>query len=108
MTRNGERAFLHAEDVPVIDTYVFLGTDVVPGTVSLRVRWDATGPAVDRGHGDSVPRDDPGAFLGEFAQARAVGQVSGSELGFSFKSNPGASSDEGYAQLGEERNGAFL
>jgi hypothetical protein len=38
-----------------------------------------------------------------------MGSFSGSELGFRFRSNPGASSDpQGYAEIGTERNGSFL
>jgi hypothetical protein len=33
---------------------------------------------------------------------------SGAELGFSFVTKRGASSDLGYAQIGTERNGVFL
>jgi hypothetical protein len=55
-----------------------------------------------------VPATDPAAFLGMFAPARSTGQFSGAELGFSFVSKRGASSDLGYAQIGTERNGVFL
>jgi hypothetical protein len=33
--------------------------------------------------------------------------VSGAELGFSFRSDPGVSSDRGFADVGRERNGVF-
>jgi hypothetical protein len=51
---------------------------------------------------------DPAAFLGRIAPARSTGWFSGSHVGFSFRSNPGVSTDRGYALLGQERNGAFL
>jgi hypothetical protein len=53
-----------------------------------------------------VPPTDPAAFLGRFATARSTGTLSGSEVGFSFQGRAGT--EGGYAQLGPERNGAFL
>jgi hypothetical protein len=94
--------------VPLIDSFVFAGANVIPATASFRVEWEATGPPEELGSGAAVPETDPAAFLGLFAPARAKGSFSGSELGFAFSSNPGASSDLGYAELGTERNGSFL
>ena len=109
MSRDGRRARLAAKDVPVIDTFQFAGTFLVPATVSFKVEWEATGPREQLGSGDAVPPTDPAAFLGKFAPARSTGWFSGAELGFSFESKPGASSDRGgYAEIGKERNGAFL
>jgi hypothetical protein len=110
-TRNGRHAVLQAKDVPVVDSFTFLPippVNVIPATVSFRVRWEATGPLMELGSGTAVPPTDRAAFLGRFREARATGSFSGRELGFSFKSNPGASSDRGFAELGRERNGAFL
>lgn len=94
--------------MPEIDTFQFAGSNLTPATVDFEVRWEAVGPVEDLGEGGSVPPDDPAAFLGRFAPARAVGRFSGSELGFRFRSNPGASSDQGYAEIGTQRNGSFL
>jgi hypothetical protein len=120
---NGRSASLHARDVPVLDSFEFFGPNVVPATVSFDLRWEATGPAVPRGFikdrdkdkGKNTPAPapppptDPAAFVGEFAPARATGSCSGSELGFAFRSNPGATTyPKGYAELGRERNGVFL
>jgi hypothetical protein len=104
----GQRARVRADDVPVIDTFQILGPNQIPATVSFEIEWEATGPAVQLGSGKSVPPTDPAAFLGEFAPAFARGSFSGQELGFSFQSNPGATSQRGYAELGPERNGVFL
>lgn len=98
-----------AKDIPVIDTFQFSSPFLVASTVSFKVEWEATGPQEELGSGDTVPPTDRAAFLGEFAPARATGRCSGSELGFSFKSKPGASTEVlGYAELGRERNGVFL
>ena len=92
----------------VIDTFQFASQFLVPATVSFRVEWDATGPPEPLGSGNSVDPTDAAAFLGTFAPARSTGQFSGAELGFSFASKRGASTDLGYAEIGTERNGVFL
>jgi hypothetical protein len=108
MSRDGRRALLAAKDVPVIDTFQYGGPFLVPATVSFEVKWKATGPPKELGSGKAVPPTDPAAFRGTFAPARSTGRFSGAELGFSFVSQPGTSSDRGYAEIGTERNGVFL
>ena len=109
MSRDGRRAVVAAKDVPVIDTFQFGGSFLVPATVSFKVKWEATGPLEELGSGTAVPPDDPAAFRGRFAPARSTGRFSGAELGFSFETKPGASSERGgYAEIGTERNGVFL
>jgi hypothetical protein len=109
ISSDGRRASMHAEDVPVIDSFQFGGLKMVPAKVSFSVEWQAKGPAKPLGKGKSVPPNDPAAFIGEFAPAVARGSYAGRELAFSFKSDPGASSDPlGYAEMGHERNGVFI
>jgi hypothetical protein len=108
VSNDGRRATLRADDVPVIDSFQFGGSMPVPATVNLNVTWQATGPRQPRGKGSAVPATDPAAFLGSFAPARSTASFSGVELGFSFRTNPGASTDRGYAEMGTERNGIFL
>jgi hypothetical protein len=92
----------------VIDSYVFAGANVEPAWVDVAVRWEATGPPENLGSGDTVDPADPAAFLGTFAPAEATAQISGRQLGFKFRSDPGLSTDQGYAEIGTERNGSFL
>jgi len=108
ISRNGRRATLRAEGLSVIDSFQFGGPVSVPATISLNVTWTATGDRVSRGRGSAVTPSDPAAFLARFANARSTASFRGSELGFSFRSNPGVSTDRGYAELGTERNGSFL
>ena len=108
VSRDGRRATLRADDVSVLDSFQFGGPVSVPATVSLNVTWQATAERVPRGRGTAVPPTDPAAFLGRLAPARSTASFSGSELGFSFRSNPGVSTDRGYAEMGTERNGGFL
>lgn len=104
-----ERAILHVRNLPVIDTFQFFGASDTPAVVDFRVEWKATGRALPRGLGATVPATDPRAFLGEIAPAVSTGSFSGEEFGFEFESNRGAStSPRGYAQIGRERNGVFL
>ena len=109
VSSDGRRASMHAEDVPVIDSFQFGGANMVPAKVTFSVEWQAKGPAKMLGKGKGVPPTDPAAFTGEFAPAVARGSYSGRELAFSFKADPGASSEpRGYAEMGHERNGVFL
>jgi hypothetical protein len=106
---NNRRAVLHVKNLPVIDTFQFFGPNDTPALVDFHVEWEATGPAVARGLGATVAPTDPRAFLAEFAPAVSTGSFSGREIGFEFESKGRAStSPRGYAQLGTERNGAFL
>jgi hypothetical protein len=104
----GRNAVLHADDVSVIDSFQFgsgLGT---PATVSIHVEWTATGEPVPRGKGGAVPPTDAAAFLGSFSVAESAAEFTGSEFGFSFTSDPGVNTARTFAELGRERNGAFL
>jgi hypothetical protein len=108
VSRNGRRLLLRARDVPVIDSFQFFGPNQIPASVSFQVEWRATGEFVERGSGTGVPPTDPAAFLGRFAVARSTAAFEGSEFGFGFRSDPGVSSDRGFAEMGRERNGVFL
>jgi len=111
ISNNGQRATVHAENVPVIDSFMFSLAPAfqVPALVNYSMTWQAIGRREKRGRGTAVDPTDPAAFLGNFAPAVATGSFSGRELGFSFKVDPGASSAKGgFAEMGEERNGKFL
>jgi hypothetical protein len=108
LSRGGRRARLHLRDIGVIDSFVFAGANNAPAEVDMSVEWEATGPPQELGSGDSVPPDDPAAFVGTFRPARATGTFAGIELGFGFKTRMEADSDLSFAELGFERNGVFL
>jgi hypothetical protein len=106
---SGRRAVLRVKNFPVIDTFQILGPSDTPALVDFRVDWRASGPAVPRGLGTTVPPTDPGAFLGEIAPAVSTIVCSGEEIGFEFESNRRASTDpQGWGQIGIHRNGVFL
>jgi len=107
-SRDGRFAALDVRRIEVIDSFTFGGPTGTPATVGLSVRWVATGRTVERGRGRTVPATDAAAFRGEFAVARSTAAISGSEFGFSFRANPGVSTDGTFAELGRERNGTFL
>jgi hypothetical protein len=108
VSHDGRKATLEAEDVCLVNSFQFLGPNNVAAKVSFKLRWEATGPAVRRGRGREVPPTDPAAFLGRIAPARSTGWFAGSHVGFSFRTDPGVSSDRGYALMGRERIGVFL
>ena len=103
------KASVWVEDLCLIDTSFFSGPYIQPSKVSFQVTFEAVGPAAELGKGLEVDPTDKAAFTGTFSPAVAVGSFSGSEVGFSFRSKPGASSaPDGYAQVGTELNGEFL
>jgi hypothetical protein len=108
ISHDGRRAVLDVEDIQVVDSFQFGSGIDTPATLSFHIEWRATGPFVDRGKGTAVAPTDPAAFLARFAVARSTAEFEASEFGFSFRSDPGVSSDQGYAQMGRERNGVFL
>jgi hypothetical protein len=107
-SRNLKTAHLHVEDMPVVDSFTFLGENSVPATVSFDMTWKAVGKRSHFKPGSNDPTD-PTNFDGKFRQAVATGTFSGSNAdGFSFTSDPGASSEGIFAEIGIERNGSFL
>jgi hypothetical protein len=104
----GRSAVLDVKDLDVIDSFTFGSGIGTPATLNFHIEWRATGPFVDRGKGNTVPATDPAGFLGRIAVARSTAHFEASEFGFSFGSDPGVSTDRGYALMGRERNGVFL
>ena len=108
VSRDGRTAVLRVSDLPVIDSFAFFGPNQTPASVSFRIEWRAAGEFADHGSGSTVAATDPAAFLGQLAPATSTATFEGSELGFSFRSDPGVSTARGYAQVGRERNGVYL
>jgi hypothetical protein len=102
------RAVLDVDDIQVIESYRLFGPNTTPATLSFHIEWQATGPFVERGKDATVAPTDPAAFLARFAVARSTAEFEVSEFGFSFRSDPGVSTDQGFAEMGRERNGVFL
>ena len=107
VSHNGRRAVLEVEDLAVLDSFQFFGPNQTPASVSCRVEWRADDEFVPRGKGDTVPPEDPAAFLGDIAPARSTGVFAGSEFGFAFEAR-GDTKPSGWAQVARERNGVFL
>ncbi len=103
----GNHAGLRLRDLPLIDSFVFLGPTQVSASVDVDLVWRRTGHHRERGKGTDVDPTDPAAFLGRIAEAECYGYVSGREIGFSFRTGR-LSSASYYAQIGEQRNGVFL
>jgi hypothetical protein len=105
---HGRRAVLDVDDIQVIESYRLFGPNTTPATLSFHIEWQATGPFVERGKDATVAPTDPAAFLARFAVARSTAEFEVSEFGFSFRSDPGVSTVQGFAEMGLERNGVFL
>jgi hypothetical protein len=108
VSANKKTATLHLEDVSIIDSFQFLGEDSVPATVSFDVTWTGSGPRHHFKPGSNDPTD-PTNFDGKFRFGVATGTFSGSNSdGFSFTSDPGATSEGAFAEIGTESNGLFI
>lgn len=108
MSKNLKSATLHLEDVSVIDSFVFLGENSVPATVSLDVTWTLSGPRHHYKPGSDDPTD-PTNFNGKFREGVATGTFSGSNTdGFVFTADPGSTSEGVFAEAGTESNGSFV
>ncbi len=108
---NGRHAVLEVNNKALIDSFSFGNPafpEGTPAVLNLRVEWQATEPPRQRGKGKTVPATDPAAFLAEFAVAESTAEITGSEFGFGFRSNPGVSTARTFAEMGRERNGSFL
>ena len=101
----GDTAELNVQHASVLDDFQFFGPVFVPATVSIHMKWTATGDVHEHEPGSSGPTD-PAHFDGDFRPAVATGTFSGSELGFAFTAR--ASSESTFAEMGHERNGVFL
>jgi hypothetical protein len=108
VSANMKTATLHMEDVSLIDSFVFLGENSVPATVSFDITWTGVGARHHFKPGSDDPTD-PTNFDGKFRFGVATGTFSGSNSdGFSFTSDPGASSEGVFAEIGTESNGSFI
>jgi hypothetical protein len=108
VSADGKTATLTVVDQPVIDSFEFLGQNSVPATVSFSITWTATGTARHLTPGSPEPTD-PSNFAGDiYFRTVATGSFSGSEEGFRFRSDPGATSEGVFAEMGREGNGSFL
>lgn len=107
VSHDGRRAVLQADEgacdrlLPVLRPESDTGLRELPRRVarhgSVCRAWVRYGRAANR----------LGSLPGRFAIGRSTAAFEGSEFGFSFRSDPGASSDRGWAELGRERNGVF-
>ncbi len=108
IAKNLKTATLHVDDIAIIDSFQFLGESSVPATVSFDVTWTGSGARHHFKPGSSDPTD-PTNFNGKFRFGVATGTFSGSNAdGFSFTSDPGATSEGVFAEIGVERNGSFI
>lgn len=103
---HGRRARLEVKDLDVIDSFTFLGANQVPARVSFEIDFRAYGDEMRFEPGSTDPTD-PSNFEGRFRFAVATGRFEGTERGFRFRADD-ASSAGVFAEMGHERNGAYL
>lgn len=102
---NAQTASLHLADVPIVDSFQFLGPDQIPARVSLDITWTAAGSMRHLQPGSSDPTD-PTNLRGQFLTASATGTFSGSNSqGFSFS---GSAAEGPFSEIGTESNGSFV
>ena len=105
--RKQKYARLHLHNFPLIDTFTFFGPHDTQAVLSMTIEWEALEKRVALGSGKEVPPTDSAAFRGRFP-GEVHSALLSRQLGFSFESDPGVSTDKGYAEIGKERNGIFL
>jgi hypothetical protein len=92
-------------DIAVLDS---TSTASLPATVSFQMTWTARGKARRLGRRRAQPTSSA-AFLGRFfVRAKATGSFSGTVGDFSFQSDQTPVVHPLFAELGTERNGAYL
>jgi hypothetical protein len=105
LANHGRQLTVDVRDLAVLDA---TATASLPATVSFQMTWTASGKARRRGR----PRANPtsaAAFAGRFlARAMATGTFAGTVGDFTFQSDATPVVRSRFAELGTERNGAFL
>jgi hypothetical protein len=91
-------------DVPVVDQprWPALDSIATPARMSFKMVWKSTG--------EPVKYDDPSRhfrFTGFRASCQLEAQIDVPSIGFSWKSDPLATSSATFAVLGEESNGRY-
>lgn len=91
-------------DVPVVDQprWPALDSIATPARMSFKMVWKSTG--------EPVKYDDPSRhfrFTGFRASCQLEAQIDVPSVGFSWKSDPLATSSARFAILGEESNGRY-
>lgn len=103
-------AELEVHGMPLADSFQFAAPFGVASQIDIDVDWVATDRREHQSHPGDPPNPDgvqKNAFEADFAPARCTGRVEGHQLGFAFRSGV-LTSDAFYAELGTERNGAFI
>ena len=100
----GNTLTLEMQDVPVVDQprWPALGSVATPARMSFKMVWKSTG--------EPVKYEDPSKhfrFIGTRALCQLEAQVEVPAIGFSWKSDPLASSKCDFAVMGEEINGRY-
>jgi hypothetical protein len=100
---------MEASNVPITDYGNFGnalsgGGPTTPGFVSFTVKWSGVDERL------KIRNDDPvfGGFAGTFIRNTAQMEWTATVGDFTFVSDPLATSSSSFAEIGQERNGAFF
>jgi len=104
LSANGTSATLEMRDVAVVDQPRWPALDAVatPASMTFKMVWTSTG--------EHVTYDDPSKhfrFIGARATCQMEAQVDVPSIGFSWKSDPLATSKSDFAIIGDEVNGRY-
>ena len=105
ISADGNSCVLEMHDVPVIDQPRWPALDSVgtPARMSFKMIWKASGPAVKYEDASKHFR-----FTGARAACQMEVEVEVPSIGFSWKSDPLATSKCDFAIIGEEVNGRYF
>jgi len=105
LSPDGLSASVRLSDFPVLDQPKF-GADTIPtyaARISLDMSWQAYGPPL----GVSDPRNKYRLQF-HLATARIAMRIMVPEIGFTFISDPAATSQTIFAMIGHDQNGMFF
>lgn len=92
-------------NIPVFDAHdlknALTGGTTVPATVSWKLQWSGTTSR-------KIFNDPAQGFMADFAQNSATIEWSAKQVGFTFTSDPAATSQSTFAEVGHERNGLAI
>ena len=104
------RASMEAQAVPILEYGDIVnalfggGPAPTPGAVSFKVVWNGVDERLNIRNNDPVY----GGFAGEFIRNTAQMEWTATVGDFTFVSAPLATSSSSFAEIGQERNGAFF
>jgi hypothetical protein len=104
LSPDGKTVTLEMHDVPVVDQprWPALDSIATPARMTFKMVWRSTGETVTYENASEYFR-----FTGTMASCQLEAQVDVPSIGFSWKSDPLATSKSAFAIIGDEVNGRY-